>query len=153
MGVAVDADAELLGCGGQGHKGIPGFGPVGRAWSKADVALAYTLAGAEFGGVIVQRDFWVVEHHQQAGPLEPGLLDALIQGPVTRDGAEQDIEFGRQSLFLGQSGCEAVSQQLVVVLPKPLAELVQLCAMLGEDTAPASCSGGPREPNTTPVPR
>jgi hypothetical protein len=74
MDVAIDTDAQLLGCGGQGHKGIPSFGSIGSARSKADSALAHPLTSAEFGGVIVQRDFGMVEHHQQTSLLQPGLL-------------------------------------------------------------------------------
>ena len=40
----VDADAEFLGRGGQGHKGVPGFGAVQRVRAKAHIAFAYALA-------------------------------------------------------------------------------------------------------------
>ena len=60
----IQADAELLDGRGQGLEGVPGQGAVGGARAEADVALTDAATGAEFGGVIVEREFGMVQDGQ-----------------------------------------------------------------------------------------
>ena len=56
----IQADAELLGGRGQRLEGMPGEGAVGGAGTVGDVAFKDATTGAEFGVVIVEREFGVV---------------------------------------------------------------------------------------------
>ena len=92
----------------------------------------------------------MVEDQQEAGPLELGLLDALIQCPVASHRREQGVELRCRARFFVGVRLLTIGQQVVVVLPELLAKVGQALRK-GALSVPVSCSGGLRESNTAPV--
>jgi len=107
--VVIEADAQLLGRRREGLEGVPALLTLFRAGAETDIAFAHALPGAEFGRIVMQRELGMVEHQQQAGFLEPGLGNPVIELLVAGGGGEDTLEFGRQPCFLGWTGVCAVA--------------------------------------------
>jgi len=62
--VGEEVDAQFLGSGNQGLKGIPRFNPFMGSSLQAHIPFAYSLPGSSFCRVIVQQDFGMGKHHE-----------------------------------------------------------------------------------------
>lgn len=125
MDIRVEIHPQLLRRRGQRHEGIPCLRALARPWAKADRPLAHPLACSQFGRVVMQRDFRVLQHHQQAAFLGVRQGNAFIQRPIARHRGEQRIERCRQARALLRCRMLAIGQQLIVEVPEVVQEIVQ----------------------------
>ena len=83
MNVSIKADFQFSGGCSQGHESIPGMQAFLGARAKTDISFANPLADSQFGGVVMQGQFRILQNQQQRSFLFPGFSDALIQVVIT----------------------------------------------------------------------
>lgn len=88
----IEIDAEFFGGGGEGHKGVPCPGTIDTARAKAYNAFPDAFSGPELCGVVMERDFRVIEHDEHGGFFRPGFFNTVIQGVIPGDRGEDLIE-------------------------------------------------------------
>src|SRR3989441_4446620 len=124
MDVVRETDAKF-GCRRrQRHEGVPGLGTFAGARPEAHIPFTYPCARSQFGWVVVQGNFRVCQHHQQVALLGARLGNPLVQRLVARDGREERLELPVQARRLLQHRLLPIRQQLVVVGPKTLHEVL-----------------------------
>ncbi len=89
-------DAQLLGGFGEGHERIPSLFARFTARAEADIAFAHPLPDRQFGRIVVQGQFRVLQDQQQRRFFGLGFGNAAIQLGVTGAGGEQGVKFGTQ---------------------------------------------------------
>lgn len=125
----VEAQAQLA-CGiRQRHERISGFGALWRVRAEADVPFAHTVVRSQFGRVVMQWYFRVIEHQQQHRLLRPRLGNPLIQRLLVRRDREQRVKGGHKPPAFGGGGRLPISHQISVEIPKLLQKVVQYLPM------------------------
>ena len=114
---------KLFGGGNQRLKGVPCLDSIRATSLQTHIAFANPLASAQFGGIVVQKDFGMDQHHEQLIALFEGACFALIQLVVATRLCEELIKLGSQSESLGWVWMLSIGKQLVVEQPERLAPL------------------------------
>src|SRR6266852_8639005 len=112
MNIVIETDSEFGRRPRQSHKGVPRRGALARTRPEAHSPLAYACSRSQFGGVVVEGNLGVGEHHQQAAWLGTRLGNPLVQRRVARDGRKQGRELSGQSGSLRRGRQRLIGQQL-----------------------------------------
>ncbi len=87
MDVSIEANPQFFGGCRQGHEGVPGAHAVLGARAKANISFADTLPDGQFGRVVMQREFGVLQHQQQRGFLGSKSWQCACPGRRSRFGS------------------------------------------------------------------
>src|SRR3954470_1431949 len=147
--VVPEGDAELLAGLGEAEEGVAALAAKIALGAAADLALGHLAADVVLGTVGVQRDLWMVEHHQQLGLVGVQPLQQAVERDEAGAALEDAVEAGAQLAAPAwcrrrpvglEVGVEPPDQAAHVLLGGPLrvAEGLQLVDQaLGVD--PAQC--------------
>src|SRR3954462_8667432 len=94
--IVPEGDAELLAGLGKAEEGIPAVAAKIALGAAADLALGHLAADVVFGAVGVQRDLWMVEHHQQLGLVGVQPLQQAVEHDEAGAALEDAVGAGAQ---------------------------------------------------------
>src|SRR3954466_16378466 len=94
--VVPEGDAELLAGLGEAEEGVAAVAAKIALGATADLALGHLAADVVLRAIGMQRDLWMVEHHQQSGLLGVQPLQQAVEHDEAGAALEDAIEAGAQ---------------------------------------------------------